>query len=206
MGQLLQFRIAWNTLCKERQEIIGYAYDQEMRLIPGTTLQALNTFFAFIDQYQEKIDEIQNQIQNLEDNIQKEIQGVKQKILRETGIITDISQLGLKYSNDVLLCRSGVGANENYVEVVVSEEYKDIQRQLNEKLNKNKLVVLTGPNGIGKSILARHIVYNLLTYGTEIISLDRVPEEKVWERLGESGERIIFYDPLSPELYLPRKV
>jgi hypothetical protein len=214
--QLIMFRRAWENLCEERKVIIGYTYDQAMKLVPGTAAKALNSLFLHSEsQFKEKIEGIQEQVQSLfdridsiEENIQSEIQKIKRELLEEKGLITDISQLGLKYEKPILMCRSGTGPrDETYVEVVISEEYRGVQNEIKGKLNSDNITVLTGSNGIGKSILARHIIYDLLEEGKEIISLDKVPEEKVLDRLGESTDRdrVVFYDPLSPELYLPRK-
>jgi hypothetical protein len=212
--QLVRFQRVWTKLSEERREIISYAYDQSLRLVPGTTAKAFNTlFYGTESQFREKIENVQVKMQDLNERISQmqqiieiEFKAIKDGLLREKGIITDPIQLGLKLDNGILKCRSELGIDkEDYVEVVVSDEYQGLQQEISKKLQTDKTVILTGLKGIGKSILARHVIYDLLKNGFEILSLDRIHESRVNDTLGESRDRIIIYDPLSPELYLQRR-
>jgi hypothetical protein len=122
----------------------------------------------------------------------------------EAAIITDTRELSLKYDEGNL--RWHIVNETEQIKLVTDIHYSKVYDVISTSLSDRKSVVLTGPHGIGKSILARYFMGQKIRLGIPVVSVERLNLQNVREVLDIAAQEKlpVLYDPMGPAVYEDR--
>jgi len=122
----------------------------------------------------------------------------------ESAMIVDTGDLSLRYNEKdqkwYILYETG------QIELVRDYASSNVTDVLTKLLSETKTVFLIGPHGIGKSILARYIMAQIIRSNIPIVSIERLNLENIREVLdiAQKEKLPVLYDPMSPTVYEDR--
>ncbi len=220
--ELIELRRYWQSLHSSLKRIVASKVAIQMGITPKEAEEAINQLTGvdegqlrqLIENIQARIEELERRVENLgrEVNLlEAQVKGFK---IYGLGDIAD----GSLYPNIKLVGNDLGIVSETYgkleVSVVRAGRFNEHLGQLRDSLSKGA-VVLTGPRGIGKSVLTVYTIWSLLREGGYygVVRLKELTDpnarlslENFLERYAKNfaetfGKLIILYDPSPPEAY-----
>jgi hypothetical protein len=153
-----------------------------------------------------------NNITDLVKSVALSIPALTEKALHRTGypgqleiaIVTDTRDLSLKYDEGNL--RWHIMSQTEQVELVTDNGYSNVIDIISKSLSERKTVILTGPHGTGKSILASYFMAQKIMSGVPVVAVERLDLQNVRDVLDIAAkEKLpVLYDPMGPAVYEDR--
>jgi len=196
------------------QEVVTEEELEKLREEVGGDLEALEQrlrglFKQRIDQLREELEERLGQLEERVEELERKVGGIEGELGQLqalAGVYKKPRDLGFDLERGTFK----VGNNE--YRLVTSGRFMEHAGKLLEALECGELVVVTGPRGVGKSVLARYALAKLLETGHwrvyEVETLDERSAAEVTESLHEATKSspwrlAVLYDPSAPLYYEP---
>jgi tetratricopeptide (TPR) repeat protein len=166
------------------------------------------------DRFQKELDDHFKAITNAQEDLAKvrtDITGILSRLTsveQAVGIYSRPESLGISFRDGQWTITADLIGDSNII-LVRGKEFDDYASRIFSALTLRAIVVVTGPQGIGKSILGRFVLSQKLLSGDANVVLD---EEKLSGQLmsqvtsRDTSKAILFYDASPPELYEPSEV
>lgn len=210
---LLNAHEGWHVLERERKEILCDQLDRTCRFVPGASWVILNSFLSgsrqefktILQKHSSEIEALRGAIDDLASAIE-ELRATYDEEVR--GISTAATQFGIGTSEQGFTLTPRL-TTTNEIPLASTPEYESLVSRVGHGLQDGRIVVLRGPKGTGKSILARVALAAGLTSGDlrQVIMVDAFTSNPILldkvHALVELNSVTLFYDPFAPSLYYP---
>jgi len=154
---------------------------------------------------EERLGKLEERFEELEKRVSR-IEGELRQLRALAGVYQEPGDLGFD------LERGTFKVENNEYRLVTSGRFVEHAGKLLEALERGELVVVTGPRGVGKSVLARYALAKLLQSGHwrvyEVETLDEESAAEVADSLARVADSspwrlAVLYDPSAPVYYEP---
>lgn len=203
LGKLIAYKLA-TTLGLNVEEVCN-----ALTAISGFDKDRLR---SMIENINKRLTEVEERVNKLEKRIDKFKKAVRAGI--EAINMDEFGKGGLYSNIKVADGELKIGVDKKYYHVVEAGKFESTINDVINKLEESKVVVLTGPRGIGKSVLAASVIWRLLNNGEVglVAKVDELNEnnDSEFENFIEDyskefktvfGRLLILYDPSSTKIY-----
>jgi energy-coupling factor transporter ATP-binding protein EcfA2 len=203
LGKLIAYKLA-TTLGLNVEEVCN-----ALTKISGIDKDKLG---SMIENINKGLTEVEERVNKLEKRIDKFKKAVRAGI--EAINMDEFGKGGLHPNIKVADGELKIGVDKKYYHVVEAGKFESTINDVINKLEESKVVVLTGPRGIGKSVLAASVIWRLLNNGEVglVAKVDELNEnnDSEFENFIEDyskefktvfGRLLILYDPSSTKIY-----
>jgi len=203
-GELIKLVAGLGELDEALRNILAARLALALGLDRGAVEKALATLAGADAQ---KLAEEVKALKNAADRLWVEVRSAKRGV--DVLFLEDVEMGGL-YENFVVLNeRPYVDLHEGLFPLVAGGRFEEETRRVLEKLEKDGVVVLVGPKGIGKSTLAAYVVWKMLSGGEAeaAIRVEKSANELTLKRTLDFIKRgvVVLYDPSPLEVYYKHK-
>jgi len=168
--------------------------------------------------FEQRIDQLEKGLEDRLEQLEKRVEELEKRVGRIEGQLRDLRALTGVYQEpgdlgfDLERGKFWVESKKEEYDLVTSGRFVEHAGKLLEALERGELVVVTGPRGVGKSVLARYALAKLLETGHwrvyEVETLDEKSAAAAVVKLGRAADSspwglAVLYDPSAPVYYEP---